>query len=72
MLLAFEDFRRWHLVKLQISGRRQPLNKQQEEAEDMSIQAQFDLLSTQAWTDVLLQTLKVLTNVSLTAQVTSN
>jgi hypothetical protein len=59
MLLAFEDFRRWHLLKLQMSGRREPREKQEEEREEQNIRAQFDLLSTQAWTDLLLQILKV-------------
>eukprot|EP00118_Oscarella_pearsei_P005218 m.23689 g.23689 ORF g.23689 m.23689 type:complete len:3175 (+) comp28516_c0_seq2:43-9567(+) len=58
-LLEFNDFRRWHLVNLRLSGKREARNKQVEEEENKRLRAQFDILSSQAWTDLLLQILKV-------------
>lgn len=59
-LLAFDDFRCWHLIQLQLSGRREPRDILQEEEEDKYIRSQFDHISTHAWMTLLLQTLKVL------------
>ena len=58
-LLEFDDFRRWHLIQLRLSGKREARNKEEEERENERLRAQFDVLSSQAWTDLLLQILKV-------------